>query len=356
MPATSEVQPPRAAGGGWRKKGLFAAAVLIVLVVIFFMVFMVYVKPYEFAVKQVNIGVRTGIQDTVYETGFHFVKPFGMEIMHRFPKNLLVYEMLIEESPRAHRRARRGTAAHIQTGDGFWVDVDVSILYRIVDPVKVIRTIGPGKLYEDNGIIPKAEPALKDALGILTTEEFYNSPLRVERMLLARDLLNEQLEEPKGIAIDHVLIRYFKYSAEIQRNIEDKKLKDQLVFKNRAEASAAAEEANLKKVIQEGKATITVKLQEGDAYVVRRNAERDLYARTKRAEGDLQVKLAEARATELKNAALRGAGSENLVGLKMADVLKGLEVLILPSDGADGLNPLDLRRNLDLFEVKKGGK
>ncbi|MGD9974665.1 MAG: hypothetical protein AB7S77_16515 [Desulfatirhabdiaceae bacterium] len=48
--------------------------------------------------------------------------------------------------------------------------VDVSMLYHIKDPYLVFTTIGPGKLYEDNGIIPKAEPALKETLGKLTTE------------------------------------------------------------------------------------------------------------------------------------------------------------------------------------------
>jgi len=33
--------------------------------------------------------------------------------------------------------------------------------------------IGPETLFEDNGVIPKAEPALKETLGKLTTEEFY---------------------------------------------------------------------------------------------------------------------------------------------------------------------------------------
>jgi regulator of protease activity HflC (stomatin/prohibitin superfamily) len=341
---------------GAARKVLLPLALLIAGVAIVFMFFMTYVGPYEYGVKQVNVGIKKGIQDRVYETGFHLIKPFGLEFMHKFPKNLQVYEMAIEQSPRARRETRREKAARIQTSDGFYVDVDASIMYRIVDPVKVIRTIGPGRLFEDNAIIPKAEPALKDALGSLTTEEFYNSPLRVEKMLNARTLLNEQLLEPKGIEVEHVLIRYFQYSQQIQTNIEDKKLKDQLVFKNQAEASAAAEAATLMQVVQEGKANAKVKLEEGSAYVVRRNAERDLYSRTKHANADLLIKLAQAKATELKNTALRGAGSENMVGLKMAEVLRGLDVIILPSDGRDGVNPLDLNKDLELFSVKKGGK
>src|SRR5205823_5338800 len=131
---------------------------------------------------------------------------------------------------------------------------------------------------------------------------------------------------------------------EIQKNIEEKKLKDQLVFKNQAEARAAREEAQLKKMIQEGEAAVLVKLQEGSAYTTTKNAERDLYARKKRAEADLTIKLAEAKKTQLRNESLQGVGSERMVGLKMAEVYKGLELIVLPSDGPNGVNPLNLER------------
>ena len=122
--------------------------------------------------------------------------------------------------------------------------MDVSILYRIEDPYLVFTKIGPGELFISNGIVPKAEPALKATLGELTTEEFYNSPLRVQKTDMAREMLNRELNE-KGLHIEHALVRYFKYSDEIQKNIEEKKLKDQLVFKNQAEGRAAAEGAIL---------------------------------------------------------------------------------------------------------------
>jgi regulator of protease activity HflC (stomatin/prohibitin superfamily) len=311
----------------------------------------VYIGPDEFGIKQVNIGIKKGIRPKVYHTGLHFVMPFGMEFMHKFPKDVQVLELTSEEKQRLPF-VRLERAAHIQTSDGFFVDVDASILYHIEDPYKIITTVGPGRLYETNGIIPKAEPILKEALGKLTTEEFYNSPLRVEKTQIACEALNKELN-PKGIKVDHVLIRYFKYSPEIQKNIEEKKLKDQLVFKNQAEARAAAEEAKLKKTIEEGEAAVAVKLQEGEAYVTKKNAERDLYTRKRKAEADLLVKLAEAKRIELKNKALQGAGSDRMVGLKMAEVYEGLDVIILPSSGEGGVNPLDMNKTLRLFGVRR---
>ena len=250
--------------------------------------------------------------------------------------------------------ARKDRAAHIQTSDGFFVDVDVSFLYHIKDPYLVFTTIGPGTLFEDNGIIPKAEPALKETLGKLTTEEFYNSPMRVQKTEEAKIRLNSELNL-KGIEVDQVLVRYFIYSKEIQKNIEEKKLQDQMVFTNQAAARAAKEEAELKKIVQEGMVIAAVELEKGKAYVTRKIAEKDLYVRKKKAEADLLVKLAEAERVRLKNEALKGIGSERMVGLKMADAYRGLDVIILPSDGPHGVNPLNLDNALQLFDVRKGG-
>jgi len=307
----------------------------------------IYIKPNDYGIKQVNIGFKTGIQEKVYQTGFHFIMPFGIERMHRLPRDLQVFELTnFYES--ASRGARREKAAHIQTSDGFFVNVDVSILYKITDPYKVITTVGPGLLYEDNGIIPKVEPKLKESLGEMTTEEFYNSPLRVAKSKKAQELLNQELN-PKGIKVEHVLVRYFKYSDEIQRNIEEKKLKDQLVFTNQSKARASAEEAVVKKVRQEGDANVKVKLEEGKAYITKKNAEKDLYVRSKRAEADLLVSLAEAKKTELINQAYQKQGSDKLVGMKMAEVYNGIDVLMLPVSGQNGFNPLDLDKSLQLF-------
>lgn len=338
--------------GRWVAKIPLLAGIGALLFIIYH-TFLVYVEPNEFGIKVVRIGPGRGVQHEIYQPGLHFVLPFGIQQMHVLPKGIRLIE-LTNFPDTAAKVSRHEKAAHIQTSDGFFVDVDVSILYRIVDPYLVFTTIGPGSLYEDNGIIPKAEPVLKATLGELTTEEFYNSPLRTNKAESAKSLLNQELAA-KGLKVEQVLVRYFRYSEEIQKNIEEKKLKDQLVFKNMAEAKAAVEEATLKKIIQEGEVTVDVKLEEGKAYITRKQAERDLYVRKKKAEADLLVKLAEAERVELKNQALEGEGAQRMVGLQMADLYKGLETIILPSDGPNGVNPLSLDKTLDLFDVREGG-
>ena len=339
--------------GFFRKGKSRILILLILLALILYNFFFVYVRPNEYGIKVVRVGIHRGVHNEIYEAGLHFILPFGFQEMHRLPKDIQVLE-LTNYPKTAALFSRHDKAAHIQTSDGFFVDVDVSILYRIIDPYKVFTTIGPGNLYEDNGIIPKTEPALKATLGELTTEEFYNSPLRVNKTEAAREMLNKELEQ-KGLRVEQVLVRYFKYSEEIQKNIEEKKLKDQLVFKNQAEARAAVEEATLKKIEQEGKVIVAVEMEKGRAYVTRKIAEKDLYVRKKKAEADLLVKLAEAERVRLRNAAMEGIGAERMVGLKMADVYKGLDVVILPSDGPSGVNPLDLGGTLKMFDVRRGG-
>ncbi len=341
-------QPPDAAAA---KAALFAFGAMALLIVLFMLSRMlVYIGPNEYAIKQVMLGVNRGIQQQVYETGWVVAVP-GFSRFHLFPRDVRVFDMTNHPEERHYERVRTERAAHIQTSDGFFVDVDISILYGIADPYKVATIIGFGNNYVENGIVPRAEPVMKQALGTLNTEEFYNSHLRMERVQVAKDMLNAEVA-PKGLHIYHVLVRYFEYSPEIQRNIEEKKLKDQLVFKNQSEARAAASEAYLKKVVQEGEAKLVVKLQEGESYMATKRAEQDLYSRKQRAEADLLVKLAEANRTELKNTALQGAGSESMVGLRMAEVLDGIQILVLPSDGQAGLNPLDLEHAVKLFGTK----
>ncbi len=331
---------------------LVAILVLAPCFVVFFI--FDYVRPNEYGIKEVKIGVDRGIHQTVYAPGYWLIKPFGMEKMHHFPRQVQVLELTsTEKAARDITSHAYDRAAKIQTSDGFFVDVDLTILYRIVDPYLLMTTLGPGVLYLTNGILPKAEPVLKQALGELKTEDFYNSPKRVEKSEKARAALDEQVA-PKGLKVDQVLIRYFKYSDEIQKNIEAKKLQDQLVFKNQAEAKANTEEAATKKTMQEGEMLVKVEIEGGDAYRTEKTAETELYTRKKAAEGKLLVRTAEAEATELKNQAMQLAGGDRKVALEMAKVLEGLDYVVVPTGGEHGMNPLDLQSVLKLFGLQPG--
>lgn len=194
-------------------------------------------------------------------------------------------------------------------------------------------------------------------MGILNPEDFYNSRLRVEKQEVARTLLNSILES-KGLEMYHVLVRYPEYHPDVQARIEGRKLQDQLVYTNQAKARERAAQADLQKMTQEGLAAKSVRIEEAEAYVTRKTAEKDLYDRVKRAEADKLIKLANAEKTQMINDAYQGEGSERLVGLKMAEVMKGLDSIVITTGGNQGFNPLDLESMLKSWNIyeTEGGK
>lgn len=311
-----------------------------------------YVKPGEAGVKQIKFGMGKGIEPYVYGTGLHYV---GVgETMHRFPMRVQVLELSNSRSEatedlEGHRVA---PGVNIQTSEGYTVQVDVTVLYRIADPLKVMTTIGPGRLFEDSAVIPRAQQDLRRALGELDAEDFYRGNKRTQKAKDAQVALEVELKD-KGIEVLQVLVRRYSYDQRYQQAIEQRKIQDQTVYKNEAEAKAATAAAAKNKIIAEGQAAVKVELARGEAEVKKLEAEADLYRRQKAAAGDLLVQLAQAQGTELENQALRGVGSENMVGLRMAEALRGTQVIVLPTDGEGAMNPLDLKTLLRRFDVRE---
>ena len=334
-----------------RKLAAFLTALLLLLVgaVAVFNLCYEYVRPNEYGIKVIQIGVNKGVQEEWYGPGYAFRIPFGVQQIHRLPQNIQVLEMTnYTGSPGPDAYVSKG--AKIQTSDGFFVDVDATILYRIVDPHEVFTRLGPDMQFLELGMLPKAESVLKEALGQLTTEEFYDSTLRVTKANLARDILNDKLAD-EGMTVDHVLVRYFEYSDSIQQNIEDKKLQDQLVFTNESKGRAAEQRQVLMKTKEEGEYAVKVKLAEGDAYRVEIESDRDLYVRSKTAQADLLIAEAEAEGVRMKNESMQVLGADAQVALRMADVLEGLDTILLPAGGEQGMNPLDLDAVLRMFGI-----
>jgi regulator of protease activity HflC (stomatin/prohibitin superfamily) len=312
-------------------------------------IFTTYVPPSMVGVKQVFYGSNRGIQHELLWPGLHFITT-GVERVHLFPHDLQLVNF--SDSPsEVSAELRTAPSIKIQTNDGYSVQLDVTVLYRIEDPYRVFTEAGPGRVFEDGLVIQRADRILRKTLGELNSEEFYQGPRRIQKSQEAHHALRDELQ-PFGIAVDAVLVRRYVYDQRYQELIEGRKIKDQTVFLRQAEAKAAVEQRKRDTIIAEGKATQDVELSRGEAEVRKILAQADLYKRKRAAEGKLLVELAEAKGTQLENAALQGAGSENMVGLKMAEALKGLRAIVLSSDGQNGMNPLDVGALLRKFEVK----
>jgi regulator of protease activity HflC (stomatin/prohibitin superfamily) len=340
------------AGLIWRLVRIRAVAITLGILFVAYVVpscLTTYVPPNMVGVRQVVYGAGAGIRRDVWGPGLHLMLP-SAERVHLFPHDLQLVNFS-DSSSEASQKSRTAPSIKIQTSDGYNVQLDVSVMYHIADAYRVFTEAGPGRAFEDRLVIPRADRILRKTLGELNSEEFYQGPRRIEKATAAHEALEAELS-PFGIGVDTVLVRRYVYDERYQQLIEGRKIKDQTVFLRQAEAKSAIEERKRDTIVAEGKAQSAIELERGRAEVQKLNAQADLYRRKKAAEGKLMVELADARGTQLENAALEGAGSENMVGLKMADVLKGVKVLVLSSDGVNGLNPLDLASMLRKFEVR----
>jgi regulator of protease activity HflC (stomatin/prohibitin superfamily) len=308
-----------------------------------------YVPPNMVGIRQVYYGSGAGIRPESYGPGLHLIVG-GAERLHLFPRDLQVINFS-DSASEVSQRFRSAPSIKIQTSDGYNVQLDVTVLYRIEDAHKVFVEAGPGGSFEDRLVIPRVDRILRKTLGELNSEQFYQGPLRIEKSKAAHDQLRDEVA-PNGIRIEAVLVRRYVYDDKYQQLIEGRKIKDQTVFLRQAEAKAAVEQRKRDTIVAEGKAAVDTELRRGSAEVEKLRAQADLYERKRAAEGKLLVGLADAKGTGLENAALQGAGSENLVGLKMAEALRGVRVIVLPSDGKDGTNPLNLGDLLRKFQVK----
>ncbi len=334
-----KVQLPSAPGGLLKYLFLSAFAVAFLLFLLFSTT--VNIAPDEFAIRQVYFGPGKGLQADIFPPGTHLLIP-GYERFHVLPRKLQLVEFNDDTIQRSEL-ADYAPSIHIQTSEGYRVVVDVSVLYRIVDPYKLVTSVGPGRLYVTALVMPRADQVLRQKLGELNADQFYAGALRRQKALECMDLLTKELD-PDGIAVWGVMVRHFSYDDRYQKAIEDRKIQDQTVFKNRAESIAATEEAEKNRVLAEGKATIDVERQRGESEVAKIAADYDLYSRKRVAEGDLLVELAKAQSKGMENEALTAAGASNVVGLKMADALQNTQVIIVPTDGPSAMNPLDVER------------
>ena len=282
-----------------------------------------YVPPGQIGVRQVSFGSAKGLRKKPVLPGYRR-EIGGYETIHTFPRDIQVVEFTNNpaETGAGHREVG---AVKVPTVDGYPVDVDVTVLYRIADPYKLASKFGFGKTYEEAVVIRFTDPLVKQYLGDLLAEQFYHEA-RLAKVQALRRALAARLE-PNGLALTDILIRQYDYPETFQTLTEQKKIQDQSVLANRALAQQAEVQTRLNQRIAEGQNLINVKASEFNAQITEINARQNLYERQKRAEADLLVKSAEASGTEQINRALEGAGSAKLLklrrGLALLNSIKG---------------------------------
>jgi regulator of protease activity HflC (stomatin/prohibitin superfamily) len=192
----------------------------------------------------------------------------------------------------------------------------------------------------------------RDIFGELKTEEFYVAASRETKAEEAKINLQEILG-PMGVIVERVLTKDYRFNPEYQKAIEDKKVADQKVEKNKSAQKAAKEE--YEKKLQDAQGEVNKMIADADGQYQKAKIEADAYyvkqarvAKAIRAEGK-----AEAKGIQKMNEALRGSGGETLVKLKIADALQEKKILLLPvSGGGMNLKTTDINRLIDTIGIK----
>jgi regulator of protease activity HflC (stomatin/prohibitin superfamily) len=293
------------------KLGLRAFAVLLFLLLVRGCA-LTYVPPDQIGIRQIAFGGSKGLQKKPVLPGYRR-ELATYEKIHTFPRDIQVAEFT-NHPEESGRGPTINSAIKVPTVDGYPVDVDVTILYRIADPYLVASKFGFGSSYRDAVVVRFTDPGVKQFLGELLAEQFYGVERLTRVALLKKDLARRFAAS--GLELADVLVRQYDYPETFQALTEQKKIQDQAVLANRVFTKLAEVQTRLNQTRAEGVNLINVKTAEFTAQITEINARRDLYERQKRAGADLLVKSAEASGTEAINRAMEGAGSDKLLRLR----------------------------------------
>lgn len=309
-----------------------------------------------------EVGVRTikfslfkkrGVEDKYYAPGStYFFLPFVND-WHTFDTKLQNLEMTFQKN-----RGDRATRDDLlfKTIDGNDISLDVIIVYKI-DPMKapyILQHVAKddetlrGKIVRTVG---RSKP--RDIFGELKTEEFYVAAKREEQALRAKQVLKDILE-PMGILVERVLTKDYQFNAKYQKAIEDKKIADQRVEKNKSAQHAARED--YKRRLEEARGEVNKMIAAVDGEFQKAKIEADVYyekqtllAEAIRAEG-----IAEAKGIQEMNRAMESAGGEALVKLRIAEALQGKKIVLIPvSEGGMNLKTTDINRLIETMGIRQ---
>ncbi|MGD9367075.1 MAG: SPFH domain-containing protein [Desulfobacteraceae bacterium] len=308
-----------------------------------------------------EVGVRTkkftlwgakGVENKVYAAGSTYIFMPFINDWHTFDTKLQNLEMVYERG-RGDRRSRDDLL--FKTIDGNDISLDVIIAYRInadKAPYILQHVAENNHTLRDKIVRTIARSKPRDIFGELTTEEFYVADKRELQSQRAKEVLQEMLG-PLGITVEKVLTKDYRFNPEYQKAIEDKKVADQQVQKNRSAQHAALEE--YKRKLEEAKGEVNKMIADADGTYRKAKIEADVYYEKQKllAEAIKAEGVAEAKGIQEMNTALAGAGGEAFVKLRIAEAMQGKQILLLPvSEGGMNLKTTDINQLINTMGVK----
>ena len=310
---------------------------------------------------ETEVGVRTikfsfwgkkGVEDMVYAPGStYFFLPFVND-WNTFDTKLQNLEMTHVKT-RGDRKTRDDLL--FKTIDGNDISLDVIIAYRI-NPQQapyILQFVA-----EDNEMLRQkivrtiARSKPRDIFGELTTEAFYVANRREVQSQKAKEVL-QQILGPMGIIVEKVLTKDYSFNPEYQKAIEDKKVADQRVEKNKSAQRAALEE--YKRKLEEAKGEVNRMVADADGQYRKAKIEADVFYEKQKliAEAIKTEGIATAKGIQEMNKAMEGSGGEALVKLQIAEAIQGKRIVLLPiSEGGMNLKTTDINQLINTVGVK----
>jgi regulator of protease activity HflC (stomatin/prohibitin superfamily) len=333
--------------------------ILILIALMLAPLFMVSCIPHTTGETQVGVRTRKlglfgpkGVEDQVYAPGAtYFFVPY-INDWNVFDTKLQNLEMTYSQL-RGDRRTQDDLV--FKTTDGNDISLDVIIAYRI-DASKaphILQYVARNDTaLRDTIVRTVARSKPRDIFGELKTEAFYVAEAREAQANKAKEALQTILG-PMGVIVEKVLTNDYRFNPEYTKAIEDKKVADQQVEKNKSAQHAALEE--YKRKLEEAKGEVNKMVADADGQYLKDKIEADVYQEQQQllAKAIQSEGIAEAKGIQEMNNALAGSGGEAIVKLRIAEALQGKRIILLPvSEGGMNLKTTDINRLIETLGVK----
>jgi hypothetical protein len=241
----------------------------------------------------------------------------------------------------------------LKVADGAQVSLDLTLNFKLRPDlaVRVLRRSGLNTRFAEIWVESMVRHHALTTFGDLTMEQFYDATRRAEKAAAIQTQVNEKLRD-EGIEIVAVIPGEYRFYREYEQIIEEKKLADQQVEEQQAQARAAKEdqerrivekrsEIEVRQTTFNGEMAARLAQAEADAEKKRREADGQyrftllqadskLYTMKKQAEASLEQGKAEAEGLAKNRAAMQGEGGLNMVAMEYARQLQKMRITGTP--------------------------
>lgn len=185
------------------------------------------------------------IRDKEVRSGIHLINPLAR--LHKMTIRTEEYTMSIAQGEGRKSSADAITAL---TKEGLSVDLDITVLYKLIEEKAsdVYKTVGMN--YEEKIIRPQIRSGIREVIARYDAKAIY-SDKRAEAALKILEYLKSTVE-PRGIEVEEVLLRHVELPANLKQAIEEKLQAEQEAQRMEFVLQKEQQEAERKRIEAQG--------------------------------------------------------------------------------------------------------